>query len=44
MEIDIFKLKKGNIIIYNLLHKQLFKSIKIITLNERTLSRIILNH
>jgi hypothetical protein len=43
MEIDIFKLEEGNIIIYNLSYKQLLKGVKIATLNKRPLGRIILN-
>ena len=44
MEINILKLEDGNIIIYNLLHKQLLKSVKIVILNKRPFGKIILNH
>ena len=43
MEIKVLKLEEGNIVIDNLSHKQLLKSIKIATLNQRSLGRIILN-
>ena len=44
MEIKVLKLEEGNIVIDNPSYKQLLKSIKITTLNQRSLSRIIFNH
>ena len=43
LNIYIFKLEKGNIIIYNLLNLELFKTIKIITYLKSLLSRVLVS-